>query len=287
MDLKKLKTRLERLYRTYDRTFLSSDPLWFVHRFKTDRDREIAGLISSSLAYGRVEGIKKSVGRVLDVMDWRPHAFTMGFVPRRRKRAFPDFTHRFNSGSDVACLIYFARQMIAECGSIGGFFLEGYSPEDKNIKNSLSSFSKRALDLDCGGIYGSKKLPARAGVRFFFPSPEAGSPCKRLNLYLRWMVRRGDSLDLGIWKEVAPSQLVIPLDTHVARISRHIGLTARKSPDWLMAEEITDNLKRLDPFDPVRYDFAISRLGILEECRRRKDAEKCRACLIKDVCVIR
>ena len=286
MDLRRLKHSLDKLYKTYNRTFLRSDPLWFVHQFKKNRDRELAGLIASSLAYGRVKGIKKSIERVLDIMGWEPYEFTVAFKPSKYKGAFRTFTHRFTGGDDIVCLIYFAKQMLNEYGSIGGFFIKGCSPDDKNVKNSLASFSDRALKLGCGGIYGTKKLPLRAGVRFLFPSPVLGSPCKRLNLYLRWMVRK-DGLDFGIWKDMEPSKLVIPLDTHIARISGYIGLTKRNTADWKTAEEITDALKKLDPSDPVKYDFSLSRLGILEECRRKKDPVKCRACLIKNICVIR
>ncbi len=280
-----LKKRLDMLYRTYEKGFLESDPLSFVHRYTSDEDREIVGLIASSLAYGRVAGIKKSVERVLSVMGGEPARFIGGFRPRVEGRLFKDFRHRFNVGNDISCLLYFARQMIETGGSIGGFFMRGYSSSDKNIKEALTRFSSSVLSLDTAGIYGSGGLPASAGVRFFFPSPAGGSPCKRLNLYLRWMVRRGDGLDFGIWRGISPSKLVIPLDTHIARIASYLGLTTRKSRDWKMAEEITASLARLDPRDPVKYDFALCRLGILEVCPQKRDASKCEECLIKDICV--
>ena len=281
-----LKRELERLYRTYDRAFLHTDPLEFVHRYKTARDREIVGLVASSLAYGRVEGIRRSVERVLRVMGASPYKFTINFEPQSGGRLFSGFRHRFNDGDDITCLVYFARQMLDECGSIGGFFLDCFSPGERNIKGALSAFSEKVLALDCSPVYGTKGLPGDAGVRFFFPSPRGGSPCKRLNLYLRWMVRGPDGLDFGIWKGVDPSMLVIPLDTHIARISRNIGLTKRKSPDWKMAEEITENLKVLDPGDPVKYDFSLCRLGILEKCAARKDLRKCESCMIRKLCVL-
>jgi len=287
MATPKLKTQLERLYKTYDITFLSSDPLEFVHRFKDARDREIVGLIASSLAYGKVAGIKKSVETVLALMNNEPYRFTMNFKPEKHEKAFSGFIHRFNNGDDIRCLLYFMRQMFEQSGSIGEFFTKGYIPNEKNIKSGLISFSERTLALDSSEIYKTKKLPKKAGVRFFFPSPSDGSPCKRLNLYLRWMVRRGDALDFGLWKDISPSKLVMPLDTHVARISRYIGLTSRENASWLMAEEVTENLKKLDPNDPVKYDFAIARLGILEECKGRKKPEKCKGCLIRELCVVR
>ncbi len=282
-----LKRRLERLYRTYDRGFLESDPLSFVHRYSASEDREVVGLIASSLAYGRVAGIKNSVEKVLAVMEGGPARFVTGFRPHQDGKLFEGFRHRFNTGDDITCLLYFARQMIETSGSIGGFFMRGYSPCQRNIKEALTAFSESVLSLDTARIYGSRGgLPPGAGVRFFFPSPAGGSPCKRLNLYLRWMVRRGDGLDFGIWKDVSPSKLVIPLDTHIARIAAYLGLTTRKSRDWKMAEEITSSLAVLDPQDPVKYDFALCRLGILDICPQQRDEKKCSACLMKDICVL-
>lgn len=286
MDMKKLKAQLERLYKTFDLAFLDSDPLEFVHRYHTPEDREIVGLIASSLAYGKVAGIKRSVARVLGVMGPSPYRFTKRFDPQKGKEAFRGFVHRFNNGDDMACLVWFARQMIEEEGSIGGFFEKGYSKKDGNIKKALSTFSEGVLSLDSSEVYGRKSLAQKAGVRFFFPNPVDGSPCKRLNLYLRWMVRRADRLDFGIWKGVDPASLIIPLDTHIARISRNIGLTSRTSPDWRMAEEVTEALKKLDPKDPVKYDFAICRLGILDRCPKKADRTKCASCLLSGICVL-
>lgn len=284
--MKNLKPCLDKLYRTFDLKFLSPDPLEFIHKFRASEDQEIVGLIASSLAYGRVERICSSIKTVLERMDNKPYRFIVRFNPVKDKGLFDGFVHRFNTGRDIACLIYFAKQMIEESGSIGEFFLKGYSTKDANMKNSLISFSERVLSLDVSALYGTKSLPNDAGVRFFFPSPKNGSPCKRLNLYLRWMVRKGDRLDFGLWKDISASKLIIPLDTHIARISQNIGLTKRKNPDWNMAEEITENLKKLDPRDPVKYDFALCRLGILEHCPKKKDFKKCEKCLIKKVCVL-
>ena len=277
---KKLKARLDGLYKTFDLAFLATDPLEFVHNYDDPGDREIAGLVASSLAYGRVDTIKKSVAKVMDKAGAHPAEFVRRFDPVKGKALFDGFVHRFNNGDDIACLLWFARQMIEESGSIGGFFMKGYSSGHRNIKEALSAFSKNVLSLDSSAVYGEKSLHPKAGVRFFFPDPEDKSPCKRLNLYLRWMVRR-DRLDFGQWEGVDPAKLVMPLDTHIARISRNIGLTRRASPDWKMAEEITEALKALDPSDPVKYDFALCRLGILDKCPRTADALKCESCLIR------
>ncbi|MDP2690305.1 MAG: TIGR02757 family protein [Deltaproteobacteria bacterium] len=286
LEKPQLKRLLDLLYRTFDLKFLSPDPLEFVHGFSSTGDREVVGLISASLAYGRVEGIRRSIGKALGVMGSSPFRFVMDFRPKRDSSLFSGFVHRFNRGPDMACLVYFIRQMVEESGSVGGFFLKGYSPEERNVKGALDSFSRRALSLDSSPVYGGRELPKGAGVRFFFPAASDGSPCKRLNLYLWWMVRRGDDLDFGIWKEVDPAKLVIPLDTHIARISRNIGLTRRSTPDWKMAEEITDSLSEFDPKDPVKYDFALCRLGILDKCPKRMDPARCASCMLKKVCIL-
>jgi uncharacterized protein (TIGR02757 family) len=287
MNLKKLKSHLDRLYSTFDESYLSSDPLVFVHDYKKPVDQEIVGLLASSLAYGRVDTIKKSITKILALMGPSPSEFVMSLDPKKEQKRFASFKHRFNDGRDVLCLLYIMRQMIERGGSIGGFFMVGYNKSDENIKTALTSFTSRALALDSAGLYRTKKIPAKASVRFFFPSPESGSACKRLNLYLRWMIRRGDKVDLGLWKDASPSKLIIPLDTHIARISQLIGLTFKKNPGWAMAEEVTNALKELDPTDPVKYDFAICRLGILEECTTKKDPAKCRRCRIKGICIAR
>ena len=281
-----LKLTLERLYKSFDLKYLSPDPLEFVHKFSGSGDREVVGLIASALAYGRVGQILKSITRVMALMDHDPLAFTLAFEPARDLKIFKGFKHRFNDHRDLSCLIYYARQMIEDSGSIGAFFEKGFSTEDPTIKEALADFTGRTLTLDGAFIYKRKKLPREAGVRYFFPSPEKKSACKRLNLFLRWMVRRGDKLDFGLWPFIDPAKLIIPLDTHIARISTNIGLTTRKSPDWRMAEEITESLRALDPQDPVKYDFSLARLGILEKCPRKKEQSKCEACLIKEICIL-
>jgi uncharacterized protein (TIGR02757 family) len=143
---------------------------------------------------------------------------------------------------------------------VEAFFAEGIAPGDPDVGAALASFSARALALDHGGLYRGRRLPKGAGVRYFFPSPEAGSACKRLNLYLRWMARR-DGVDLGVWRRPDPAQLVLPLDAHTFRLARRIRLTRYRSPGWAMALDVTRRLRQLDAADPVKYDFAFHRMG--------------------------
>lgn len=297
---KKLKSQLDKLVKKYDKSYLESDPLMFPHLYKSNRDREIVGLISAVLAYGQVKIIQKSIKKILKIMGENgksPYDFTMNFLPSRDSKQFKGFKHRFNDGRDISLLIYYMRQMIEESGSIGAFFAEGYNKDHSNIKEALTSFTERTLNLDTDNLYNSntnagKKLPKNATVRFFFSSPAGGSTCKRLNLYLRWMVRSDSDLpkdkqiDFGLWKKIPPSKLVIPVDTHIARLAQNLGLTSRQTTNWKMAEEITGELKKLDSNDPIKYDFAICRLGILDECPKKKDPVKCEKCLIKEVCIL-
>ncbi len=284
-----LKERLDDLYATFDIRYLSPDPLEIVHRYQRPEDREVVGFLASSLAYGQVDQILVSVDRALALMEaggQSPAEFVRHFDPTRDAERFRSFYHRFSRGEDLACLLFWMRQAVEEAGTLGGFFLRGYRPEEPDIGNSLSRFVRRLLSLDRGPFY-PRGLPGPGqGVRYFLPAPEDGSACKRLNLYLRWMVRRGDALDFGQWKEVSTAHLVIPLDAHVSRIARYVGLTDRLTPSWRTALEVTERLRRFDPHDPVKYDFSLCRLGILRLCPKRRHPAKCRTCPLLDVCLL-
>ena len=291
MDHKaRLKERLDELSGLYHADYLYSDPLKYLHRYSEAEDREVVGLLVSSLAYGRVAQIFKSVEQCLLRMGPSPAEYVKNFSPERDSADFEGFVHRFNRGIDISCLLWFMKQVLDGEGTLSALFKRLFeaSPEESELNTGgvLSRFSAHMLSLDSSPFYGPAGLPEKAGVRYFFPSPRDGSPCKRLSLYLRWMVRRDDGLDLGLWDFIPVSKLVIPLDTHVARLSRYLGLTERKSPSWRMAIEVTESLRRLDPEDPLKYDFALARLGILDFCPQRRDPAKCLECGIKDICAL-
>lgn len=256
-----LRRKMDDLYRHYDHRFVDPDPLEYVRRQTSPADREVVGLIASSLAYGNVRQIKRSIGLVLEALGEEPAAAVDRVDPRAMARRLAKFKHRFNDGRDVACLLFFIRQMREGHGSVEGFFRAGHDARETDVGPALVSFTARTLALDHGRLYGRGGLPAAAGVRFFFPSPASGSACKRLNLYLRWMVRR-EGVDLGVWRGVDPAGLVIPLDAHVLAIARRVRLTRYRSPGWPMAMDITRRLRTLDPADPVKYDFAFHRMGL-------------------------
>ena len=259
-----LRLRLEELYRQYDHRFVTPDPLEFVRAQRTDADREVVGMLASGLAFGTVLQIKRSIAAVLDVLGPCPADAVAALDPLEAAARLRRFRHRWLAGRDVACLLFLIRQMRASHGTVEAFFAEGLSPEDVDVGPALASFSARALALGHGGLYRGRGIPATAGVRYFFPSPAAGSACKRLNLFLRWMARR-DGVDLGVWRRPDPSQLVLPLDAHTYAIARRIRLTRYRSPGWAMALDVTRRLRQLDPADPVKYDFAFHRMGLLKQ----------------------
>jgi uncharacterized protein (TIGR02757 family) len=271
---------LDQLYAGFNHADSATDPIQIVRRFTRDDDREIVGFIAAALAFGRVMSVLQSIERVLAVMGPEPAAYVRQFDPRRDAPAFAGIVHRWTREADIVAMLWLLRQMVDRAGSVEGFFLEGDDAESEDIAGALDSFSTRAMALDIKAAYG--RVPKRPGVCYFFPRPSAGSGCKRLNLFLRWMVRR-DALDLGVWRRVSPARLIVPLDTHVIRVGRCLRLTTYTSPGWRMARDITASLRRLDPADPVKYDYALCHLGMMNACgfgRPQADSQ----CPLRGVC---
>ena len=263
IDRSSLKGVLDQLYADFNYPNSATDPIQIVRRYERPDDREVVGFCAAALAFGRVASVLQSIERLLSIMGDEPTAYVRRFDPRRDGQAFADLVHRWTRGPDLVALLWLMRQMVDRSASIEGFFLEGYDPSAPDIEDALDSFSRRALALDMKAAYG--RVPRRPGVCYFFPRPSAGSGCKRLNLFLRWMVRQ-DALDLGVWSRVSPAKLVVPLDTHVIRVGRCLRLTRYTSPGWAMARDITASLGRLDPADPVKYDYALCHLGMMNAC---------------------
>jgi len=285
----RLRLHLDRLHKTFDARWLSPDPLEIVRRYEDPADQEVVGFLAAGLAYGRVSQILIAATNLLDRMTPGPAAFVRNFDPTRDAARLSGWYHRFHGPRDMTLLLVVLSRTLALHGTLEAAFAAGDDPAAPDIEAGLDSFCRRLLDtpgLPVGPGVARGRLTPRAPVRFFFPRPAAGSACKRLNLWLRWMVRPADGLDLGLWGSVAPARLVIPLDTHVARIARYVGLTSRTSADWKTARQITTQLARFDPVDPVKYDFAICRLGILDKCPKRHDPVRCAECLLAPVCTL-
>ncbi|HEX6162828.1 MAG TPA: TIGR02757 family protein [Vicinamibacterales bacterium] len=275
-----LRSGLDTLYSEFNAGQSVTDPVWIVHRFERSEDREVVAFIASALAFGRVQSVINSIEGMLQVMGPSPARFVRDFTPSRDRECFKHLVHRWTNGADFAALVWILRQMIDRSGSIENFFVEGLEADAVDVGGALQSFSTRALALDVAAVYGRKR--PKPGVAYFFSRPSSGGACKRLNLFLRWMVRE-DRVDLGVWKKVRPGQLIVPLDTHIIRVGRCLGLTKLKSPGWRMAADITASLRALDPADPVKFDFSMCHLGMMNGCGFGKKTGDLR-CPLKGAC---
>jgi uncharacterized protein (TIGR02757 family) len=269
IEAAELKDALEELCRLYDRRFLDSDPVGVVRRFDDPEDREIVALLAAGLAYGRVASIRASLLRLLGILGPHPARFLEAFEPTKDAHRFDGFVHRFTRGRDVALLLHLVRQA-KERGGLESFFLAAEpDPEAPTLGSALDAFGGALFELDASPFVAGGRVPSRDGARWLLPLPAGGSACKRSCLFLRWMVRPDDGIDCGVWRRVSRARLVLPLDTHLVRVVTALRWTTRKSAGWPMAQEATARLRLLDPEDPVRFDFALSRLGILGLLRPR------------------
>ncbi len=271
---------MDTLYSEFNAGQSVADPVWMVHRYQRAADREVVAFIAAALAFGRVQSVLNSIEGMLAVMGASPAAFVRDFTPSRDRDRFKHLVHRWTNGADFAALAWILRQMIDRSGSIENFFVEGLADDAVDVGAALQSFSTRALTIDVTPIYGRRK--PKPGVAYFFSRPSSGGACKRLNLFLRWMIRE-DQVDLGVWKKVRPGQLIVPLDTHIIRVGRCLRLTTLKSPGWRMAADITASLRALDPVDPIRFDFSICHLGMMNACGFGKKSGDSR-CPLKGAC---
>ncbi len=271
-----LKARLDGLCARYDTAgALGSDPLSVVLAYEAPLDREVAAFVAAHLAYGRVEPMIRAVKGILAPLGAHPAEWLRKrTVPAARKEltlVLADWAWRFHTGPDLVAWLLAWKQLDAESGhGLEAHLLPrlGEQPDE-----ALSRLVQRLR----------VELPATYGARFSLPDPLEGAASKRWRMFLRWMVRTGWP-DLGLWTRYPAKGLVIPLDTHVARVSRFIGLSGRATPDGKMAREITESLRRLDPADPLRYDFALSHLGILGDCPGVRKRSTCSACPLYSVC---
>lgn len=280
-----LRTHLDALLASYGPADIESDPIRWVHQFTEPADQEIVGVLASSLAYGAVPIIQASLADALARLDHAPARTLETATPGELYERFAGFRHRFHDGCDVALLLNGVREVRRPCGSLGAAFTTFYG-ECGTTREALARLIDRLRAAAPRGIADLHARGPHAGIWHSLADPRRGSACKRWNLYLRWMVRRADGVDLGLWADVDPAHLVMPVDTHVARIARFIGLTQRATADWAMAEQITDALRAFDPRDPVKYDFALSRLGILKICRTTRETSICSACPLDPVCCL-
>ncbi|MCB9604422.1 MAG: TIGR02757 family protein [Sandaracinus sp.] len=274
-----MRESLDALIRTSDVVARrATDPVDFVHRYDDPNDQEVVGLVAATLAFGNVVAVRRSVARVLDVLGPTPHRALAD--ERVLKRKLRDFVHRVYRGPHVARMLASAGRLRGAHGTLGDAFAHFLVEADATEASSEEAF-REGLARFADALRGPG--PHERGLEHLVPDPRRGSACKRLVLYLRWMIRPADGVDLGLWP-VSPARLVIPVDTHIHRIATNLGLTARADASWRTAREITTRLRVLDPADPVRYDFALCHLGVSRECPSRRDPERCEGCVLRPVC---
>jgi uncharacterized protein (TIGR02757 family) len=291
-DLPALRRYLDDHYRRFDYArFRQRDPVRFLEPFrgKDPRDVELAGFLASALAYGRVEIILDHVAQVMHRMGGEPFAYVRSFDPGQWRRDWTGFRHRFNDGRDMAHLIFALSTVIAAEGGMEAVVApQPAGPPDPDVAAGLSRLIARLAAADPRPVFGARARALPASTRFLLSSPRAGSTCKRLFMFARWMVRSGDGVcpvDFGVWRRIAPSALVLPLDTHTGRLVRHLGLVGeRRTLGLAMAREATAVLRELDPADPVKYDFALAHIGISGQCVHRRVREICSTCRLDPVC---
>jgi uncharacterized protein (TIGR02757 family) len=254
----------------------AKDPVGLVHRYATRDDRELVGLVAASVAFGNVATIRAKLEDLLRRLGSSPARAADD--PAGLRRRLRGWKHRVFRGHDIARLLAGARSVQRAHGSLGARFA---------LELAGAESLREALARWCDAIRAAGGL-ARGGTRrgpaHLLPDVRAGSGVKRLLLFLRWMVRPADGVDLGLW-DVDPARLLVPVDVHIHKLSRNLGLTRRRAPSWTTTEEITRALSVFDPADPTKYDFALCHMGMLQRCPSRRDAAACDGCPIQPVCV--
>ncbi|MBL8912904.1 MAG: TIGR02757 family protein [Archangium sp.] len=259
---------------------MKADPVEFPHRYSDPRDIETVALLSASLAYGRADLFKPKIAGILSSLGPSPARAMASLTVSRAAELLDGFVYRFNLPADVGVLLLGIGALLQKHGSLESAFLAGRTA---SWQQTLAKFARSVREA------APEKQIIRAmgktrGLAHLLPSAEAGA-AKRLNLYLRWMVRK-DAIDFGVWKRIAPSELMIPLDTHVMRISQWLGLTDRATLSWATAEDVTTSLRMLDADDPVRYDFALCHYGMSGACPAKPVKANCQKCPLRSRCSI-
>ena len=275
-----LRAVLDRFVADSDAAALAArDPVELVRLYTHPHDQEVAGLIVASLAYGRVASIKRSAGGLLERLGASP---ARSVDTGRAAKVADGFVYRFQRGSDLPRFLRALQRVRARHGSLAEAFAHGVRADEDDYVPAMDRFSSL--------LHGELGPRPSYGLRYLVPRAVAsGGAAKRLCLYLRWMIRPAGPQDLGAWQRLAPGQvdparLVVPLDTHIERIARYIGLTERRTPNMRTAREITAALRRLRPDDPLYYDIALCHLGISGSCPRARNPELCRGCPIRAAC---
>jgi uncharacterized protein (TIGR02757 family) len=250
------------------------DPVGIVHRYADPCDQEIVGLVAACIAFGNVKTIRAKLGDLLARLG--AHPATAADDELAMFAQLDGWVHRVFRGEDIARLLIGARRVQRASGTLGARFCDELAAHG-DLKEALAAWSDAIRDA------GSLRSTTRRGPAHLLPDVRGGSGSKRLLLYLRWMIRPADGVDLGLWS-ISPSLLYCPIDTHIHKLSRNLGFTKRRDLSWKTTEEITRALRLFDPKDPIKYDFSLCHLGMLQRCPSRKDPKRCEGCGVKPVC---
>lgn len=271
-----LARRLRDLKERQGQARLAHDPVAFPHRYSDPMDIEVVGWLAAALAYGNVTAFSAVIEKWLVLTDGAPYRYFLNFQTDQERPRYANLYHRFATASDLFAFALMTHRILQTHGSLGQIFAEGFDEGDDDIHPALTRFVDAVRQQFEGQI--------TPGLRHLLPSPEGGSACKRLNLYLRWMVRPADGIDFGLWTRIPPNRLLVPLDVHTFRIYRYLGLTRRKGANWKTAREITQILRQIDPTDPVGYDFALCHLGMSGDCPAIGQRDRCQVCPLLTTC---
>lgn len=288
VKIKKLLPFLEETYDLYHKAdYLSTDPLLNVHRFKDKKDREIVAFFSAFLAYGNVTQINKSIAKLLVAMDNQPYDFIYNLDNCAAGELLNGFKHRFTDEEDILYICFALQKIYRSYGSLEDLFLSGYNERNTDLQNAAAHFIDFFSSSDAAVQGRNEIMRQKSSFKHFLPSPARGSACKRLWLFLRWVCRPDDGIDLKIWSRVPHSKLLMPIDTHIFRIGKNLGLITTSTPNQRAALEMTENLRKLNPADPIKYDFSLCRIGILKQCPSKSELKICNECGFKPVCLTR
>lgn len=286
-----LGRRLDELRAREDlRARVGEDPVAAVHRYPERSDRELVALLAASVAFGNVKAIRAKLDELLDRIGPSPSRAADDDAALLAR--LTTFRHRVYRGEDLARLLVGARRLQREAGSLGEAFVRELARADERaargrgaagheaFREALAAFCDRIRAL--GGL--DEAAEGRRGPRHLLPDPRAGSGAKRLLLFLRWMIRPADGIDLGMW-DVPTWRLLVPVDVHIHKLSQNLGLTSRKDVSWRTAVEITTALSAYDAIDPTRYDFSLCHMGMVQRCPSRADPVRCEGCGVRPVCL--
>ncbi len=275
---------LESVYERYHQpVYLGSDPLVMVREFTCTEDREIAALFAALLAYGNVKQINASLARLFSAMGSRPGQFIRNFEILSARQALAGFKHRFSDEEDILCLCWLLHQAVQR-QSLESGFCEGIRDQETDLAQAAGRFFDYLHSFSFEPHFDRSVMTTRSSFKHLMPRADKGSACKRIHLFLRWMIRADDGIDLGLWNTIPTSLLLVPVDTHIMRLSTNLGFSTRKAASLEFARDVTRKLRLIDPIDPTRFDFSLCRLGILKLCPTKSDLRQCDKCELHGAC---